>query len=372
MVSDRRSRHGRTCAPTKSKTSTQLCLFGVKNQIYFDASISRRTTQEDVADEVGVSAGTVDRCLKGFGNLFTIDSVKQAAERLGYKRVDKWASIKQEFIQGQDSEGRPIIDEQSVFILRERGKSVRNISKISGICIKQINKILTNKGMTLHNLQTIKDSNGLSKAQNIELKSLKIKRHNSNLDAQFNVRGSWARKTTANILRQYKSGIPIQRAARNISVDRSTAWRCVAKTRAYKLLASKRVKMFERTGPSVTCTFSSKYYNEKSMLCAVEERLKENFSKELISREANVVGTFYGKCVRHLRADFVIKQDNTKPLAIEVKVCTDSKSIKMLMGQITIYKTCGYDVQCVFPDDVFVSEFAQSMLSRNNVTYWTV
>ena len=351
---------------------TQSCLFGANNQIYFDASIPRRITQEDVANELGVGVTTVDRCLKGVGHPDTIESVKQAAERLGYKRVYKWASIKQEFIKGQDLEGRPVIDDQSVVILRKRGKSVRNISAISGICIKRVRQILRINGESTENFQTIKDVNGLSKAQNIELKNVKREKAILTFDAQFKVRGSWAREAAAKILRQFKNGLTIIRAARNISVNKTTAFRCVYKTRAYGLIANKRAKMRKRTGPSVTRTWSSIYYDEKSMLCVVEEKLKEKFCKGLIAKEANVASTFYGRNIRHLRADFVVQRDNTKPLAVEVKVCTDSKSIKMLMGQITIYKTCGYDVQCVFPSDVFISEFAQNMLSRNNVTYWTV
>jgi len=351
---------------------TQSCLFGANNQIYFDALIPRRITQEDVANELGIGVTTVDRCLKGVGHPDTIESVKRVAERLGYKRVYKWASIKKEFIKGQDLKGRPVIDEQSVVILRKRGKSIRYISQISGICKPKISQILKINGESTENFQTIKDFNGLSKAQNIVLKNLKREKAALTLDAQFKIRGSWARKTAAKILRQYKNGFSVIRAAKNIFVDKGVAFLLVYKTKAYWFISNKRIKMHDRTGPSITRTYSSNYYDEKSMLCVVEEKLKEKFYKALIRKEANVASTFYGKNVRHLRADFVVERDNTKPLAVEVKVCTDCKSIKVLMGQILIYRTYGYDVQCVFPDDVFISEFAQNMLSKNNVTYWTV
>lgn len=352
---------------------TQSCLFGANNQIYFDASIPRRITQEDVANELGIGVTTVDRCLKGVGHPDTIESVKQAAERLGYKRVYKWASIKQEFIKGQNSKGRPVIDEQSVVILRKRGKSVRNISSMSGICIKRIKQILKINGESTENFQTIIGCDGLSKAQRHEIEMLKKEKGLSSENDQFKIKGSKTRILTALIVKEYKNGLGIEAVARKLAICKSFAHRCAGRTRAY--VVYKKRRLFGRANLArytSSFTYSRIYANEKSMLPDVEKKLIEKFSNGLIKKEAPVVSTFYGKKTKHLRADFVVEREKITPLAIEVKYSTDSASLKMLFGQIMVYRSCGFDVQCVFPSDVFLPQFAKNILIGNNVTYWTV
>ena len=119
----------------------QSCFFGAQGQHYVDSGFARRVTQEDVGRAVGVAPNTVDRCLKGVGDSKTIEAVKEAANMLGYLRVDKWAAIKKEFIKGYDLIGRPILDEEAICFLRSRGSHAKSISRISGIGASRLKKI---------------------------------------------------------------------------------------------------------------------------------------------------------------------------------------------------------------------------------------
>ena len=120
---------------------SQCCLFTAQNVPLFYASKKRRVTQEDVGNALDLAPTTIDRCLKGIGDPKTIKSVTEAANRLGYQRIDKWKSIKKEFIKGYDLIGRPILDEEAVCVLRKRGNHARSISGITGISKKRLNQI---------------------------------------------------------------------------------------------------------------------------------------------------------------------------------------------------------------------------------------
>ena len=348
----------------------QSCFFGAQGQLYVNTAEPRRITQEDVGIEVGVSPGTVDRCLNGVGDPKTILAVKEAAERMGYSKVDKWASIKKEFIKGYDWRGRPEIDEEAICILRKRGNHARTISGITGISKKRIFNIFTKHGLSTENLQAIKE-NGLSKKQRIEVKALEAERIKQKNDYDFARRGSEIRKITLEIIKRFKRGYPIERVARELGIGKSFAFSCAYKTRSYRIL-KKRRKACLRGGVASTITFSKKYKNEAEMVPVVHLTLLEMYPDCEIEKEAEIADTFFGDRVRSVRADFVVKKKDGKIVAIEVKHATTTNSCKVLFGQCLIYKTYGCEVECVFPHDAFLSEFSKNVLNQNNIRFWTV
>ena len=349
----------------------QSCFFGAQGQQYVNTAEPRRVTQEDVGMEVGVSPGTVDRCLKGVGDPKTILAVKEAAERMGYLRVDKWASIKKEFIKGYDWQGRPEIDEEAICILRRRGNHARVISGITGISRKRLLQIFTKHGLSTENLQAIKE-NGLSKRQRIEIKALNKEQQALREEVDFRTRGSAMRKLAFEIIKKYKNGISVEKAARLLSINKSLAFRCVYKTKAYKIIKSKKKRGDYKQRLLRTKTFSSAYSTEAKMMPIVHYELLKKYPEAEIIKEADIVETFFGDRGRFIRADFVVKQKNGKQIAVEVKNQTTTGCLKVLFGQCLLYKTCGYDVECVFPKDAYLAEFATSILAKNQVTFWTV
>lgn len=348
----------------------QSCLFGSHGQHYVNLGLSRRVTQEDVGRSVGVGPTTVDRCLKGIGDPKTIEAVKEAAERLGYQRINKWASIKKEFIKGYNLSGSPILDEEAICILRSRGNHARSISQITGIATVRLKKIFQKNRLCTENLQAIKE-NGLSKRQQIEVRMLNKERAELNEARQYQEKRSELRDLICKIIKNYKKGVPIEKIARELKINKTLAFRCAYRTKSYFLIKKRRV-IKKRTGSATTSTYSSFYTRESDMTNAVHKELKRRYPNCYIEKEYPITETFFGNRVRHIRADFVIKQPTAKPVAIEVKYSTSTNSIKVLLGQILINKTCGYDVECVFPKDAFLSDFCEKMLQDNNVGYWTV
>jgi len=348
----------------------QSCLFSAKNVVLFDAAKKRRVTQEDIGNFLGISPTTVDRCLKGIGDPKTIEAVKEAAEKLGYQRINKWASIKKEFIKGYNASGSPILDEEAICILRSRGSHARSISEITGIAKFRLRKIFQKNHLSTDNLQAIR-KDGLSKAQQHEVKMLAKERAQNLESAQYSKRWSDLRKLTLRIIKNYKKGVTIEKIARELKINKNLAFRCAYRTKSYYLIKKRKV-VKKRTGSATTSTHSSVYTRESDMTNAVYGELKRKYPNCYIEKEYPITQTFFGNHIRHVRADFVVKQETAKPVAIEVKYSTSTNSIKVLLGQILINKTCGYDVECVFPKDAFISDFCKKMLASNNVSFWTV
>lgn len=356
---------------------TQSCLFTAQNQPLFDASKKRRVTQEDIGNALGIAPTTVDRCLKGIGNTETISAVKAKADELGYVRVDKWASIKPEFILGYDESGQPNIDEQAVCILRQRGNHARNIEAITGLSRKRIKQILERNGLNTKNLQRIEE-NGLSLRQRHEIKMLEVKKEKNHREKQFIVRGSELRKNAFLLIKKYKNGISIEQAARELCIERSLAFWMCARIKSYKIIQKRKNGHYgygERYRAFVKrCGLSSqKYKNEFEMYPFVLKKIKNRYPFAEIKQEATVLDTY---CVNRIgkgyRADFLIKFDGRQSIAVEVKHKTTSNSFKALFGQVLAYKASGLDVVCVLPEDAFCPPFAKSILNKNNVEVWTV
>ena len=348
----------------------QSCLFSAKNIPLFDASLKRRITQEDIANLLGIGSTTVDRCLKGIGSQETIALVNNKANELGYERVNKWASVKKEFIKGYNPSGSPIIDEEAICILRSRGNHARSISEITGIARPRLSKIFQKNRLSTENLQAIR-INGLSKKQQVEVRMLDKERAQTLESAEYSKRWSDLRKLTLRIIKNYKKGVTIEKIARELKINKTLAFRCAYRTKSYFLIKKRKV-IKKRTGSATTSTHSSFYSKESDMTDAVYKELRRKYPDCYIEKEYPITETFFGNHIRHVRADFVVKQETRKPIAIEVKYSTSTNSIKVLLGQILINKTCGYDVECVFPKDAFLSDFCEKMLGNNNVRYWTV
>jgi transcriptional regulator with XRE-family HTH domain len=348
----------------------QSCLFSAKNVVLFDAAKKRRVTQEDMCNFLGIAPTTVDRCLKGIGDPKTIEAVKEAAERLGYQRINKWASIKKEFIKGYNASGSPILDEEAICILRARGNHARSISKITGVAKPRLRRIFQKNRLKTENLQAIKQ-NELSKRQQIEVKMLNQQKAELHEAAQYKKKGSELRNLICKIIKNHKKGVPIEKIARELKISRSLAFRCAYKTKSYFIIKKRRV-IKKRSGSATTSTYSTFYARESDMTNAVYEELKRRYPSCYIEKEYPITQTFFGNSIRHIRADFVVKPESGKSVAVEVKHSTTTSSIKVLLGQVFIYKTCDYDVVCVFPKDAFISDFCKKMLENNNVRYWTI
>ena len=348
----------------------QSCLFSAQNIPLLDASLKRRVTQEDIANSLGIATTTVDRCLKGIGSQETIALVNNKANELGYERVNKWASVKKEFIKGYNPSGSPIIDEEAICILRSRGNHARSISEITGIATPRLRKIFQKNRLSTENLQAIR-INGLSKKQQIEVRMLDKERAQTFESAQYSKKWSDLRKLTLKIIKTYKKGVPIEKIARELKIRRTLAFRCVYRTKSYFIIKKRKV-IKKQTGAATTSTHSNFYTKESDMTNAVYEELKRKYPDCYIKKEYPITETFFGNHIRHVRADFVVKQETRKPIAIEVKHSTTTNSIKNLLGQVFINKTCGYNVECVFPKDAFISDFCKKMLISNNISFWTV
>jgi len=350
--------------------SIQSCFFTHYNEPLFDASKKRRVTQEDIAKALSIAPNTVDRCLKGIGSQKTIALVNNKANELGYQRVNKWASVKKQFIKGYNPSGSPIIDEHAICILRARGSHARSISQITGIATPRLRKIFKKNSLSTENLQAIRE-NGLSKAQQHEIKMLAKEKAQILEQVQFSKKWSDLRKVTVKIVKNYKNGCSIERIARELKINRNLAFRCAYRTKSYYII-KRRKTIRKRTGLAATSTHSNIYKNESDMTNAVHEKLKLKYPTCVIQKEYPITATFFGNRIRHVRADFVVKLELGKPVAIEAKHSTTTNSIKVLLGQVFINKTCGYDVECVFPKDAFISDFCKKMLASNNVSFWTV
>lgn len=352
---------------------TQSCLFTAQNAPLFDASQKRRVTQQDVGNALLLAPNTVDRCLKGIGSPETIAAVMAKAEELGYKRVDKWQSVKPEFILGYDNQGRPKIDERAICILRERGNHARNIKTITGLSRKKIKKILEENGLNTKNLQRIEE-NGLSLRQRQEKRAIEIIKKRQTREQAYLQKGSELRKITLNLIRLYKNGIGIETAARKLGVSRSDAFWCMYKSKAYKIIKKNkttRSDYYKRL--QKTKTFSTKYPNETSMLYDVLQELSKKYPNGQILKEYTILETFSSHAgQRGYRADFAIFRQGLNPIAVEVKNKTTSCSFKNLFGQVLCYKAAGFDVECVIPADALCPNFAREVLSKNNVKLWTV
>lgn len=351
----------------------QSCLFTVHNQALFDVSKKRRITQEDIGNALGIATTTVDRCLKGVGNVKTVAAVKAKADELGYVRVDKWASIKPEFILGYDESGQPKIDEQAVCILRQRGNHARNIGTITGLCKKRIKQILEKNGLSTKNLQRIEE-NGLSLRQRTEFRAIRRVKDKQTVDQQFLKRGSELRNKTLEILKKYKNGMSVESAARSLGIGISLAWRLTYKTKSYFIIKNRKVNKSDYAERLKRHkTYSIKFSKESAMIPLVHLKLIQKYPNAKIVKEHKVLNTFTStNGQRGLRADFVIFQNGLKPIAVEVKNKTTSNSFKTLFGQVLVYQAAGFNVQCVIPDDAFCPPFAKEILSKSGVEIWTV
>ena len=108
------------------------------------------------------------------------------------------------------------------------------------------------------------------------------------------------------------------------------------------------------------------------MISNVLEKIKHKYPNSKITQEAKVIHAFSGNRIGNYRVDFVIKSAGSKDIAIEVKHKTTSCSLKALFGQIFIYKSAGYEVECVLPDDTYCPEYAKKIFAINHVNTWTV
>ena len=355
--------------------SIQSCFFTHYNEPLFDASKKRRVTQEDIAKALSIAPNTVDRCLKGIGHSNTIKAVNEVANRIGYQKTDKWRSIKKEFILKFNTNGQPQIDEKAICILRQRGNHARNIHRITGLSIPRIKRIFKKYGLSPKNLQRIEE-NGLSLRQRHEARMLQIELKRHNREKQFKIRGSDLRKNGLFLFKKYKSGIPIEQAARELSIERSLAYWLSLKIKSFKIIKERKKNYGygERYRSFVDRRrlASKKYKNESQMISDVMQKIKHKYPNSQIMPEAKVIDAFSGNRIGNYRADFVIKVAGAKDIAVEVKHKTTSCSLKALFGQIFIYKSAGYQVECVLPDDTYCPEYAKKIFAINNVNTWTV
>jgi hypothetical protein len=321
---------------------------------------SQRITALDVAKIVGCSEKSIHRA---YGDRDGIaDSlckkILSVATQIGYKRADAYAHIPKEFLTGNKTiHGTPEYNVNLLIGLKKSGKSVRQISYLSGISTGTLLKIFRNNNVSTLNPQT-KIIDGLSKTKRLALRALNR--------AQIKTKHSLLRKGIAKIIKGYKNGGCIESLSHEVGLNKSAVWRYLKNSFAYAYLNAKRVRKYSREKERYEAPLKSKKYKyEKHMTEAAFDYLNQLYPINKIFPEELVYKTFSSNRGRRgFTCDFLIKDTNE---IFEVKQRTTTSSNKALYGQIFVYQSQGYKVSVILPDDVLVTDSMRQILSKNNV-----
>jgi len=321
---------------------------------------SQRVTALDVAKIVGCSENSIHRA---YGDRDGIaDSLRKkilsVATQIGYKRADAYAHIPKEFLTGNKTiHGTPEYNVNLLIGLKKSGKSVRQISYLSGISTGTLLKIFRNNNVSTLNPQT-KIIDGLSKTKRLALRALNR--------AQIKTKHSSLRKGIAKIIKGYKNGGCIESLSHEVGLNKSAVWRYLKNSFAYAYLNAKKVRKYSREKERYEAPLKSKKYKyEKHMTEAAFDYLNQLYPINKIFPEELVYKTFSSNRGRRgFTCDFLIKDTNE---IFEVKQRTTTSSNKALYGQIFVYQSQGYKVSVILPDDVLVTDSMRQILSKNNV-----
>ena len=321
---------------------------------------SQRVTALDVAKIVGCSENSIHRA---YGDRDGIaDSLRKkilsVATQIGYKRADAYAHIPKEFLTGNKTiHGTPEYNVNLLIGLKKSGKSVRQISYLSGISTGTLLKIFRNNNVSTLNPQT-KIIDGLSKTKRLALRALN--------PAQIKTKHSSLRKGIAKIIKGYKNGGCIESLSHEVGLNKSAVWRYLKNSFAYAYLNAKKVRKYSREKERYEAPLKSKKYKyEKHMTEAAFDYLNQLYPINKIFPEELVYKTFSSNRGRRgFTCDFLIKDTNE---IFEVKQRTTTSSNKALYGQIFVYQSQGYKVSVILPDDVLVTDSMRQILSKNNV-----
>ena len=126
-----------------------------------------RITISKMATLFGKSESTIERCLKNDSQVSA--QLKQKVQEFAnthnfqFTNQKRYQLIKPDFLTGKKDEyGIPGVNEALICQMRQQRMSIRNICKLSGICVSRISKILKSSGLATHNLMTKFDDKRLS------------------------------------------------------------------------------------------------------------------------------------------------------------------------------------------------------------------
>jgi lambda repressor-like predicted transcriptional regulator len=321
---------------------------------------SQRVTALDVAKIVGCSETSIHRAYGDKDGLTDLlcEKILSVATKIGYKRVDAYAHIPKQFLTGNKTiHGTPEYNVSLLIELKNSGKSVRQISYLSGISTGTLLKIFRNNNISTLNPQT-KIINGFSERKRLALRALNR--------SQIKIKNSSLRKGIAKVIKGYKNGGSVEALSHEIGLNKSAVWNYLKNSFAYTCLNARRVRKFrgKREGHEAILK-SKKYKYEKHMTEAAFDYLNQLYPINKIYSEQLVYKTNLSNSGRGgFTCDFLIKETNE---IFEVKQRTTTCSNKTLYGQIFVYQSQGYKVSLILPDDVLVTDSMRQILSKNNV-----
>jgi len=321
---------------------------------------SKRVTMIDIAKIVGCTERTVDRAYNSPRGISekTKTRILQVAKELGYERVDRFGHISPEFLTGKKTKhGTPELNMPLLIALKEQGKSVREIGRITNIRLTTLLKHFRRHNISTTNPQTIL-VNGLSKTKRLLIQAAKKK-------TEFKTKGSEIRRMLVLIIKKYKIGIPVETACAELGINKSRIWNYLTKSTAYLVLKKRKNRPWSGSKNRYEKPFKSKKYIRESHMTANAETFIKNLNVGEIEKEKVIYQTGVRKGRTGFTCDFYVSQTNT---VYELKQRTTTHSNKSLFGQIFIYKTCGHNVAVIFPDDVTITESLQYALDANQVT----
>jgi len=321
---------------------------------------SQRVTALDVAKIVGCSETSIHKAYgdkDGLSDLLC-EKILSVATKIGYKRVDAYAHIPKQFLTGNKTiHGTPEYNLSLLIELKNSGKSVRQISYLSGISNGTLLKIFRNNNISTLNPQS-KILNGLSQRKRLALRALNR--------SQKKIKNLLVRKGIAKIIKGYKNGGSVEALSHEVGLNKSTVWYYLKNSFAYRYLKAKRVRKYSGEKDKYEAPLKSKKYKyEKDMTKAAFDYLNELYPINKIYPEELIYKTGTSNMGRGgFTCDFLIKDTNE---IFEVKQRTTTSSNKALYGQIFVYQSQGYKVSVILPDDVLVTDSMRQILSKNNV-----
>jgi len=326
---------------------------------------SKRVTMMDIAKIVGCAETTIDKVYNSPEEVSekTKTRILQVAKELGYERVDRFGHISPEFLTGRKTKhGTPELNMPLLIALKEQGKSVREIGRITNIRQTTLLKHFRRHNISTTNPQTIL-VNGLSKTKRLLIQAAKNKIKHT----QFTTRGSELRKTLAKIIKGYKNGIPIETICADLNFKKSAAWRYLTKTLSYPILKMRKKRPYSGQKNKCELRFKSKkYVRESHMTENAEAFLKTTLNIHNLEKEKLIYRTS-SSGRKGFTCDFFDPNTNT---VFELKQRVTTSSNKSLFGQILVYQATGHKIGVVVPDDVTITESFRHILNVNEVTLY--
>jgi hypothetical protein len=313
----------------------------------------------DIAKIVGCAEKTVDRVYSSPEEVSekTKTRILQVAKELGYERMDRFGNISSEFLTGNKTRyGTPELNMPLLIALKEQGKSVRQIGKITGIGFNTLLKEFRRHNISTKNPQAIL-INGLSKTKRLLIQAAKNK-------SDFKIKGSELRRNLSKIIKGYRNGVPVETICAELNINKWIAWTHLSKTFSYKILKARKKRKYSGQKNKCEARFKSKkYVRESHMTLNAENFLKTTLNITTLEKEKLIYATS-SSGRKGFTCDFFDLSSNT---VYELKQRTTTSSNKALFGQIFVYKSNGHKVAVIVPDDVTITESFQHILNVNEV-----